>query len=83
MTTTEYMTARRFAAKVDWEGGVVDALEYGLHATHLDPDDETSKPLREAWSALEAAWQNAKPLIGKVEGLLEDIEEDGDEGGEG
>ncbi len=76
----EFMTAHRVARKVDWEGGVIDALVYGLHATHLDPDDETSKPLREAWAALEAAYrEHYEPLERKVAAILEDLEETDDE----
>ena len=72
----KYMSVGDFAAKVQWEGGVFDALDYGLKHTHLDPDDEASKELRDAWEALELVWRDQiKPASQRVEELLEDIEE--------
>lgn len=54
----EYMSADDFAAKVEWEGGVVDALEYGLKHTDLDPNDELSRDLREAWKEAERIFRD-------------------------
>jgi hypothetical protein len=68
----DYMTPDDFAQKVEWEGGIVDALEYGLHATDLDPDDEASKPLRAAWAALEAVYREQyRPAESRVSELLD------------
>lgn len=47
------MTKEEFAAKVDWEGGVADAVDYGLKASDL-PADAPAK-VRAAWAALEDA----------------------------
>jgi hypothetical protein len=74
---TEFMTVRRFASKVGWEGGVVDALDYGLHATDLNPGDEGSKPLREAWAALEDGYRDFRPLLERVSAIIDDLDEDG------
>jgi len=38
------------AAKVEWEGGVMDALDYGIHAVDMPVGD---KELIAAWTALE------------------------------
>jgi hypothetical protein len=80
MSTTDeapkYMSPADFNAKVDWEGGIYDSLEYGLKHTDLDPDDEGSRELREAWQALETVWRDqVKPLGERVEELLEAIDE--------
>lgn len=41
MSNTEPMTASGFASKVKWEGGVIEALEYGLK-----PTDAPEGPIR-------------------------------------
>jgi hypothetical protein len=45
------MTARRFAEKVDWEGGIVAALEYGLRPNDIDPADPDGTDLRRLWGS--------------------------------
>lgn len=81
---TDFMTVGDFAAKVEWEGGVVDALDYGLKADDLDPDDEASKPLREAWAEMERIYREVfAPAVGKVRDLLQEIENGGDDEPEG
>lgn len=80
----EYMDVDSFAAKVDWEGGVIDALDYGLKADDLDPADERSKPLREAWAEMERIYREAfAPAVSKVRDLLQEIEDGGDDEPEG
>lgn len=71
------MNQQDFAAKIEWEGGIIDALDYGLKADDLG--DQTSA-LALAWRELETAWQQVKPLIEKVEALLPDED---DESGDG
>lgn len=56
------------AAKVEWEGGVMDALEYGIHVADMPEGDEE---LTAAWQALEDAFGALRPLADKVESLLE------------
>lgn len=72
---TDFMTPSDFASKVDWEGGIHGALEYGLKSTHLDPDDPDSTELRAAWVALEEAYRpfaaQEDVVGGLIEGLLE------------
>ena len=76
---SEYMTPQDFAGKIEWEGGITGALDYGLKSTRLDPDDPASTPLREAWAVLEAAWNEIQPAMRAVEDILEDLDDEGDE----
>lgn len=71
------MTEDEFLGKVEWEGGVVDALEYGLHAeVLLDQNTE----LASRWRALEQEWRWFQNFLNPVEQLFEDWQEDeGDE----
>lgn len=67
------MNRADFAAKVEWEGGIFEALEYGLHS---DDIDDTDQELQDAWSALETAYGNMVPLIGKVERIFDSLGEE-------
>ena len=72
-----FMCAEDFAAKIEWEGGIYAALDYGLKSSDLDPDDESVKDLREAWRALEDIHQaGLRDAVAHLEGILEAIEED-------
>lgn len=51
------MTGEEFAAKVEWEGGVLDALEYGLK---IDDIDKGEVVLREKWLAAQTAWTDMR-----------------------
>lgn len=75
----DFMTAPRFANKVEWEGGVIEALDYGLKHTHLNPDDPQAAELRAAWQQLEEAYKVVKPLVRKVDGIIEDLPDDEDD----
>lgn len=50
------MTAREFADKIEWEGGIYEAYEYGLKDTHLA---EAFAGLRNAWKAFTDAMDDA------------------------
>lgn len=66
------MNAQEFATKVDWEGGIVDALDYGLHADDLDDEPDTA-PLKQAWAELERIYRDQLgPAVEKVRALLPD-----------
>lgn len=69
---TKYMSVADFAAKVEWEGGITAALEYGLKHTHLDPGDPKAENLRDAWAELERIWESASDLMNDVGLMLED-----------
>ena len=59
-----------FAAKIHWEGGVVEALDYGLKAADLeDPDTDLGR----AWAALDAQWALMRPLINKADTFVDTI----------
>lgn len=75
----EHMTPLDFACKVDWEGGIFAALEYGLHATGLDPDDPASAKLRDAWAELERVHRDV--LVPAVQKVRDELEKISDENG--
>jgi hypothetical protein len=57
------MTLEDFCAKVESEGGVLDALRYGLKADDLTSTELLGAELYDIWEALEAAWTS----IGRLE----------------
>lgn len=63
------MTEAEFAAKVEWEGGVMDALDYGLRAKDVELGG-----LHTMWRDLETLWEPMRWLVGQIEDVLEDIE---------
>lgn len=63
------MTPEEFIAKIEWEGGVLDALEYGLRAEDLDDSDPE---LKGAWSDLRNDWVNFEPALRNVEEMVEE-----------
>lgn len=63
-----FKTRADVAAKVDWEGGITDALDYGLKVDDMPEGDEE---LRHAWAALEAAYATVRTAEVVVERLLE------------
>lgn len=58
-----------FLAKIEWEGGIVDALEYGLTEDDL-PDCE----LRDLWTEVRARYQEIEPSIYRIHDLIEEAE---------
>lgn len=63
------MSEQQFAAKVDYEGGVFGALEYGLTASDCVPG-----PLHDAWAELEKGYAHVCAPLQKVEEALEAVE---------
>lgn len=61
------MNEQDFADKIDWEGGPLEALEYGLRSEELTEDGA----LKDAWVALEQAWIDFEPLVDDVVELIE------------
>ena len=57
------------AAKVSWEGGILEALDYGI-TTEMMPEGDTE--LTEAWAKLEASFRETSRLADAVEKLIED-----------
>lgn len=70
---TGYMTPARFAGKVEWEGGVFEALDYGLEHTRLDPDDSAAAELRAAWAELERLYAPVAAQAALVGRLLDQL----------
>jgi len=61
----EPLTLQELHEKIDWEGGIVEAVEYGLR-----PDQMPSESLRAAWQALVDALQEAEKARRAVDRLL-------------
>lgn len=68
------MTEDQFAAKVDWEGGIAGALEYGMPS-----DDLPEGQLKAAWKRLESVYEeHYRPAERAVQEALENIDPEGD-----
>jgi hypothetical protein len=77
--TDKPMSESAFAGKVEWEGGVTSALDYGLK-----PADAPEGPIRDAWTRAYQLWQQLDPIISEINLLLDGVEHgDEDEDGEG
>jgi hypothetical protein len=62
---------RLLASKIDWEGGIIAALEYGVSSAEIsDPD------LRIRWEVLELLWAQMRPLIREFDRVLRGIEKE-------
>lgn len=72
---SEYMTAKDFAAKVGWEGGIEEALDYGLKHTHLDPEDKTADVLWDVWRDMEDKWAEFTELRDKAQKIIDKLDE--------
>ncbi len=72
---TEYRSAADFASKVEWEGGIDDAFEYGLKHTDLDPNDEGVADLRAKWAELGEIYRHTALIKRQIQSLLNNIEE--------
>lgn len=66
--TGRNMTDEEFANKVDYEGGIFSALEYGLSAEDIK-DKEGA--LYTSWLELEAKYLELKPLCTRVQDNLD------------
>ena len=64
-------TEKEFAQKIDWEGGVIDALEYGLKSTDVEPGD-----LRDAWKTLQYWWDHLEGDLSVVQRMIDDLLDD-------
>jgi hypothetical protein len=56
------MTTARLAKKVDWEGGVENAIRYGIRSTQI------------AYPDLAATWREPEGLYAEVEPKLRGVE---------
>lgn len=71
-----FATRAEVRGKIEWEGGYVGALDYGLRVSDM-PEGDTE--LREAWDKLGTAYHELAPLVDAVEKLLEGHGEDDDD----
>ena len=74
----KFANRSELASKIEWEGGLLESLDYGI-TTEMMPEGDTE--LIEAWKRLETAFKAVQPLAEMVEGLLEDAGDDEDEDG--
>lgn len=65
------------AAKIDWEGGIHEAVDYGITVDMMPEGDDV---LAEAWRELASAYAQFDAAASVVSGLLpEPGSEDGDD----
>jgi hypothetical protein len=65
---SRFESRERLASKIDWEGGLLDAIDYGIKATDMpEGDDELAK----AWKKLEDAYSEVVPHAAQVSALLD------------
>jgi hypothetical protein len=55
------------AAKIEWEGGLMEALDYGIK-TEMMPEGDTE--LEQAWAKLEASFRETSRLADAVAEML-------------
>jgi len=71
------MTPEEFAAKIEFEDGIVEALEYGLRETDLDDSDPH---LKADWARLRQIYdEHFEPMVRRVEEQLQKYAEVYDE----
>ena len=63
-----YESREAVAGKIEWEGGIFEALDYGIKTEDM-PEGDTE--LAEAWRELSAAYKVADAAAEKVTALLE------------
>lgn len=54
------MNIEELAAKVEWEGGVMEAIQYGIKTTDFDAD------ITERFPELVDAWDNLEQTVGDI-----------------
>lgn len=61
------MTESDFISKIDWEGGIIGALEYGLTADDVEPGS-----MRDAWRKLDELWAPMEDAIADVQAIIDE-----------
>jgi hypothetical protein len=69
---SRYKSREAVAAKIQWEGGMEEALLYGIRASDM-PD----AMLRAAWTRMEDAFNDYRRFAEQVEALLPDAADNG------
>jgi hypothetical protein len=62
-----FESRKTLAGKIEWEGGILEALDYGIKTGDMPEGDEE---LAEAWAKLEASFRQTSALAEAVEDLL-------------
>ena len=62
-----FKSREALAGKIEWEGGLTEALDYGIKVTDMPEGDEE---LIAAWAALDEAWAALREHAIVVENLL-------------
>jgi hypothetical protein len=70
-TAREKMSDSDFAGKVDWEGGVIDALDYGLHEDDLYAGKNS--PLYKPWQKVRKAYAKVVDDIEELQDMIDVI----------
>lgn len=65
MKSREPMNRDRLATKVEWEGGVLAAIEYGIRSNMIEDKD-----LRAVWKELEERYLALTPIVDRLEEML-------------
>jgi len=69
--TDRFESREDLAAKIEWEGGLMEALDYGI-TTEMMPEGDTE--LTEAWSKLEASFRETSKLADAMSAMLPDAD---------
>jgi len=71
------MTITDFVAKIDWEGGILDAIRYGLHEEDLELDsDPRAQKFAEKYQRVREWYEKLDPLIDDLTVLMDDIRDE-------
>ena len=70
-----FKSRAELAGKIEWEGGLMEALDYGIK-TGMMPEGDTE--LTEAWAKLEASYRETARLAEVVEAMLPEPGDDGE-----
>lgn len=65
MQGDEMYTKEEFFGKIEFEGGIVEALVYGLKSADCEPGDA-----RNLWEKLETAYSQLDPLVDEFYDLM-------------
>jgi len=59
------MTMKQLADKVEWEGGIMDAITYGIKST------EVPLTIEAEWKKAEALLEQLDPIVDEIVGKIE------------
>ena len=68
---SKYYDLEDLLAKIDWEGGVDQAIAYGIKVSDIDPEFQA---LRAAWDEATEKYWEYESVESEILGMLEDPE---------